>query len=78
MGRKKKSQPGMGAGKTETILSSFKYSFLPSASGVRCAGWDSNHETGCAELNRANWDRNPHCGQTSMCPGPGCLHSSGS
>lgn len=49
-----KAQPGMGAGKTETILlSSFNYSFLSKANGVRCAGWDSDHETSCGELNRA-------------------------
>lgn len=39
---------GSGGGRAERrndSLFSFNYSFLSRASGVRCAGWDSDYET---------------------------------
>lgn len=40
-------------GRQKTILlSSFNYSFLSRASGVRCAWLNSDHDTSCDELNR--------------------------
>lgn len=58
----KKARRGMEAGRRagshgcgedrDNPLSSFNHSFLSRASGVRCVGWDSDHETNCDELTR--------------------------
>lgn len=60
--RMEKVCPGMEAGRRagshgcgegrDNSLSSFNHSFLSRVNGVRCVGWDSDHETNCDELTR--------------------------